>query len=41
MLAVLKKMHDANAAWGPLFVAHPGAITRDCAYVRHTESSLA
>lgn len=29
MVAVLKTMHDANAAWGPLFVAHPGDITRD------------
>jgi beta-phosphoglucomutase-like phosphatase (HAD superfamily) len=29
MLDVLKRMHDANAAWGPLFVAHPGDIARD------------
>lgn len=35
MLAVLKKMHDSNPAWGPLFVFHPGAISRDCFYVRH------
>lgn len=34
MLAVLKKMHDGNAAWGPLFVTHPGNISRDFAYVR-------
>lgn len=28
MLDVLKKMHDQNASWGPLFVAHPGDISR-------------
>jgi hypothetical protein len=38
MLAVLKKMHDANAAWGPLFVAHPGTVSRDFMYVRHVEA---
>ena len=37
MIAVLKSMHDANAAWGPLFVAHPGAIARDLVYVRTLE----
>ena len=34
MIAVLKKMHDANASWGPLFVVHPGSIFRDFMYVR-------
>jgi hypothetical protein len=29
MVAVLKDMHDANAAWGPLYVIHPGDIHRD------------
>lgn len=28
MLEVLKKMHDQNPSWGPLFVAHPGDISR-------------
>lgn len=37
MLSVLKTMHDANAAWGPLFVAHPGTISRDFTYVRDLE----
>jgi hypothetical protein len=37
MLGVLKTMHDANAAWGPLFVAHPGTISRHIAYVRHAD----
>ena len=38
MIAVLKKMHDANASWGPLFVVHPGAVARDYSYVRSCES---
>ena len=37
MIAILKQMHDANAAWGPLFVAHPGSISRDYTYVRTRE----
>ena len=28
MLDVLKRMHDQNASWGPLFIAHPGDIAR-------------
>ena len=28
MLAVLKAMHDKNPSWGPLFVVHPGSISR-------------
>lgn len=32
MLEVLKRMHDQNASWGPLFIAHPGDIARH--YVR-------
>lgn len=26
MLTLLKRMHDGNAAWGPLFVRHPGNL---------------
>lgn len=37
MIAVLKKMHDANPSWGPLFVTHPGSIFRDFTYVRIAE----
>ena len=29
MIDVLKQMHDANAAWGPLYLVHPGDIARD------------
>jgi hypothetical protein len=35
MLALLNTMHDENPAWGPLFVAHPGNISRDLAYCRY------
>lgn len=34
MVSVLKTMHDANASWGPLFVAHPGTISRDFIWKR-------
>jgi hypothetical protein len=34
-VAALKAMHDGNPSWGPLFVAHPGDITRDVLYTRH------
>jgi hypothetical protein len=34
MIAALKLMHDGNASWGPLFVQHPGDLTRDLFYVR-------
>ena len=34
MVAVLKRMHDANPSWGPLFVRHPGSIYRDFTYIR-------
>ena len=34
MQTVLKKMHDSNPSWGPLFVVHPGSIFRDFMYVR-------
>ncbi|MDD1656880.1 MAG: hypothetical protein LUQ41_00250 [Methanomicrobiales archaeon] len=27
MLGILKVMHDRNASWGPLYVAHPGNIS--------------
>lgn len=33
MLVVLKRMHDANPSWGPLFVRHPGNMARDRAYL--------
>ncbi len=29
LIAQLNKLHDANPAWGPLFVAHPGQMRRD------------
>jgi len=29
MIDILKQMHDANAAWGPLYVMHPGNIKKD------------
>lgn len=29
MLAILKMMHNGNSAWGPLFIRHPGNISRD------------
>ncbi|MBE5395616.1 MULTISPECIES: hypothetical protein [Brevibacillus] len=32
MLALLKEMHDANPAWGPLYVKHRGDLTRHRAY---------
>ena len=28
MINILKSMHDKNPAWGPLFVEHPGNLTR-------------
>jgi hypothetical protein len=34
MVSILKAMHDKNPSWGPLYVAHPGNITRRRAYVR-------
>jgi hypothetical protein len=35
MLVLLKKMHDANPSWGPLFVAHPGDIAADYTYMSY------
>jgi hypothetical protein len=32
MVTLLKIMHDTNPAWGPLFVNHPGDITRHLIY---------
>lgn len=29
LITQLNKLHDANPAWGPLFVAHPGQMRRD------------
>ncbi len=34
MLGMLKAMHDANPAWGPLYVAHPGNMKKDFIYCR-------
>lgn len=28
MINILKSMHDKNPSWGPLFVKHPGNVTR-------------
>ena len=28
MINILKSMHDKNPAWGPLFIKHPGNLTR-------------
>ena len=30
----LKKLHDSDPNWGPLYVAHRGDIQRDLAYAR-------
>lgn len=35
MLLALKKLHDTDPNWGPLYVAHRGDIRRDLAYARH------
>ena len=34
MLAALKKLHDSDPNWGPLYVSHRGDIQRDLAYAR-------
>jgi hypothetical protein len=39
MLDLLKAKHDANPLFGPLFVRHPGNITRDRAYVPYRPSN--
>ncbi len=36
MLGILKRMHDANPSWGPLFVRSPGNIFRCRTYVPRT-----
>jgi len=33
MLGLLKRMHDSNPSWGPLFVLHPGNIAAHYAYI--------
>ena len=33
MLDILKRMHDRNPSWGPLFVMHPGDLARHRAYM--------
>lgn len=35
MLGTLKKMHDANPSWGPLYIAHPGNVAAHFAYLDH------
>ncbi len=37
MLGILKAMHDANAAWGPLFLSHPGDLSRHVVYMPYVE----
>src|SRR5262249_22506580 len=32
MVDLLKKMHNSNAAWGPLFIAHSGNMARHHSY---------
>jgi hypothetical protein len=34
MVAILDAMHAANPSWSPLFVRHPGNLTRAVAYTR-------
>jgi len=34
MKQAIKSMHNANPSWGPLFVTHPGDISRHLARVR-------
>jgi hypothetical protein len=34
MLGFLKTMHDKNPSWGPLYVRHPGDMTRHLGYHR-------
>lgn len=41
MLEALKAMHDTNPSWGPLFVAHPGDLARNFAFVRRTPAGVA
>jgi hypothetical protein len=33
MIAMLKAMHDKNPSWGPLFVRHPGNLSRHLTYL--------
>jgi len=35
MLALLKRMHDANPSWGPLYVRQPGNLVAHYAYINH------
>ncbi len=37
MLGILKTMHDANDAWGPLFMTHPGNLDRHVVYMRYEQ----
>jgi hypothetical protein len=34
MVSILDAMHAANPSWSPLFVRHPGNLTRTVAYIR-------
>jgi hypothetical protein len=29
MIVILKRMHNVNPSWGPLYILHPGDIKRD------------
>lgn len=37
MVTLLKVMHDKNPSWGPLFIKHPGDISRHLIYYREDE----
>jgi hypothetical protein len=41
MVTVLKSMHDANPAWGPLYVRHPGDLQPHRVYTRPAAESVA
>jgi hypothetical protein len=38
MVNALAAMHKVNPSWGPLFVRHPGNLTRTVAYLRHADA---
>ena len=39
MLDILKRMHDRNPSWGPLFVMHPGDLAHHRAYMPQAAGS--
>ena len=40
MLDILKRMHDRNPSWGPLFVMHPGDLARHRTYMPQAVGTL-